>query len=47
MKISAGKIKEKSLIISEPGITSDVVSSRGGLIFFVRYLLFDSVIFVL
>ena len=38
MKRKQGKIKEKSPIISEPGITTDVLSSRGGLIFFVRYL---------
>ena len=38
MKRSRGKIKDKSRIISEAGITSDVLSSRGGLTLFVRYL---------
>jgi len=38
MKRSRGKIKEKSPIINEPGITPDVLSSRGGLALFVRYL---------
>ena len=38
MKRKQGKIKEKSPIISEPGITTDVLSSRGGLNLFVRYI---------
>jgi hypothetical protein len=38
MKKSRGRIKEKSPIITEPGITSDVLSSRGGLNLFVRYI---------
>lgn len=38
MKKKSGKIKEKSPIIHEPGITSDVLSSRGGLNLFVRYI---------
>ena len=38
MKKTHGKIKEKSPIIHEPGITPDVLSSRGGLTLFVRYI---------
>lgn len=38
MKRPKGKIKEKSPIITELGITTDVLSSRGGLSLFVRYL---------
>ena len=38
MKRNQGKIKGKSPIITEPGITTDVLSSRGGLNLFVRYI---------
>jgi len=38
MKKTREKCKEKSAIINEIGITSDTLSSRGGLSFFVRYL---------
>jgi len=38
MKKSQGKIKEKSPIITEVGITTDILSSRGGLSLFVRYI---------
>lgn len=38
MKKSTGRIKEKSPIISDPGMTSDVLSSRGGLNLFARYI---------
>jgi len=38
MKRPKEKIKEKAPIINETGITSDVLSSRGGLSLFVRYL---------
>jgi hypothetical protein len=38
MKRKQVKIKEKSPIICEPGITTDVLSSRGGLTLFVRYI---------
>ena len=38
MKRKNGNCKEKSPIIDGIGITSDTLSSRGGLSFFVRYL---------
>lgn len=38
MKRNREEIKEKSPIINEPGITTDVLSSRGGLNLFVRYI---------
>ncbi len=38
MKRKPKEIKEKSPIISEPGITPDVLSSRGGLNLFTRYI---------
>ncbi len=38
MKRKQGKIKEKSPIINEPGITTDVLSPRGGLSLFVRFI---------
>jgi len=38
MKRQQAKIKEKSSIITEPGITTDVLTSRGGLNLFARYI---------
>jgi len=38
MKIKKERCKEKSVKINEVGITTDMLTSRGGLILFVRYL---------
>ncbi len=38
MKKNQREIKEKSPIITEPGTTPNVLSSRGGLTLFVRYI---------
>jgi hypothetical protein len=38
MKKKSGKIKDKTPIIHEPGMTTDVLSSRGGLTLFARYI---------